>query len=115
MSLGRSFAYAGVQSLLVSRWQVSDVSAPFIIKYFYEGLKLGMPKSEALKHAQNQFLSNDADNITSSPLYWSGFYVIGNDKPISIPNKWNYWTFLIVGLMMALLVTIFKRRSLNRI
>jgi len=54
MSLGRAFIYAGSQSVLLSRWEVSDVTAPVIMKYFYEGLVDGLKKSEALRKAKLQ-------------------------------------------------------------
>ncbi len=82
ISLGRAFAFAGVNSLLLSKWEVSDATAPLIIKYFYEGLEEGLTKSEALRLAKMKFLQNDADNITSSPYYWDSFYILGSDEPI---------------------------------
>lgn len=109
MSMGRSFAYAGVESILASRWEVPDVSAPLLMKYFYEGLKKGMRKSHALKYAQSQFLLRDADIITSSPFFWAGFYVLGNDDPIEKSGR--NWTIIIVGLLVLLGVVIaFLRR-----
>ncbi|GAB5524040.1 MAG: hypothetical protein Roseis2KO_19120 [Roseivirga sp.] len=98
MSLGRAFAYAGVRSLLISRWEVSDYSAPHLMKYFYEGLKEGMYKSEALKYAQTRYLENHSDALTSSPFYWSSFYILGDDNPISKPRAdfepWMIWLMI---------------------
>ncbi len=82
ISLGRAFAFAGVNSLLLSKWEVSDATAPLIMKYFYEGLDEGLTKSEALRLAKLKFLKNDADNITSAPYYWDSFYILGSDAPI---------------------------------
>jgi CHAT domain-containing protein len=82
ISLGRAFALAGVNSLLLSRWEVSDATAPIIMKYFYEGLKEKLPKSEALRQAKMKFLRLHADNITSAPYYWDSFYVLGDDEPV---------------------------------
>lgn len=100
MSLGRAFAYSGVRSLLISRWEVSDYSAPHLMKYFYEGLKEGMFKSEALKYAQNKYLQHHSDALTSSPFYWSSFYILGDDSPITVvaagPPSWLIWLFTAV-------------------
>ena len=104
MSIGRAFAYAGVQSLLAARWEVPDVSTPALMTYFYEGLKKGMKKSAALQFAQKQFLANDADNITSAPFYWAGFYVIGDDEPIRMnitPVKNLHW-WILAGIFCCL-------------
>lgn len=114
MSLGRAFAYAGVRSLLISRWEVSDYSAPHLMKYFYEGLKKGMYKSEALKHAQTQYLENHSDALTSSPFYWSSFYVLGDDGPIrqstaTFPS-WVMWLLTIV-LASGLILYVRKKSS----
>lgn len=109
MSMAHAFAYAGVKSTLASRWEVPDVSAPFLIKYFYQGLKKGMRKSEALKYAQTEFLRNDADNITSNPFYWSGLYIIGNDDPTSEESSNTKWFAL--TLVIVLLLLFFFRRS----
>ncbi len=107
MSLGRAFAYAGVRSLLISRWEVSDYSAPHLMKYFYEGLKEGMYKSEALKYAQAKYLENHSDALTSSPFYWSSFYILGDDSPIGKPKaafaSWMIWLMIAVVTSAGLL------------
>ena len=104
MSLGRSFAYAGVKSLLISRWEVSDFSAPFLMKYFYQGLKEGMRKSEALKFAQEKYLKHHADEITASPFFWSSFYILGDDSPIYPKpgySLWMLWLLIpVIGLLL---------------
>ncbi|MEM6830111.1 MAG: CHAT domain-containing tetratricopeptide repeat protein, partial [Bacteroidota bacterium] len=115
MSMARAFSYAGVQSLLASRWNVSDVSAPFILKYFYGGLKEGMKKSEALLFAQQKYLTNHADDATSSPYYWAGFYIIGEDDPLNeLPNRYkNYLLITLLGVAFFVLFAIVRRRSLS--
>jgi len=95
-SLGRAFAFAGANSLLLSKWEVSDVTTPVIMNYFYEGLKEGLTKSEALRLAKMKFLKYDADNITSSPYFWDSFYVLGEDSPIK-KNAWKQNIFGVVG------------------
>lgn len=116
MSLGRAFAYAGVRSLLISRWEVSDYSAPHLMKYFYKGLKEGMYKSEALKYAQTKYLENHSDALTSSPFYWSSFYILGDDNPIRQPTAafppWAIW-LLALALMSGLTVLIRRKTVPN--
>jgi CHAT domain-containing protein len=116
ISLGRAFAFAGVSSLLLSKWEVSDVTAPLIMKYFYEGLKEGLPKSEALRLAKLKFLKQDADNITSSPYYWGSFYILGNDKPITTSCDSSRILFLSMGgigtiAVLMLIINLRKRKS----
>lgn len=113
MSIGRAFAYAGVESLLASRWDVPDVSAPPLMKYFYSGLKQGMLKSEALQFAQKKYLANDADNITSAPFYWAGFYVIGDDCPIRSKPQNPIFILAIVVFSAALVFLMVKKYQSN--
>ncbi|MCE7992123.1 MAG: CHAT domain-containing protein [Roseivirga sp.] len=89
MSLGRAFQYAGVNSLLLSKWEVSDAVAPDIITSFYKNLDLGMSKDEALRRAKLTFLEG-ADNITKSPYYWGSFFVLGDSKPIALRSGISY-------------------------
>ena len=107
MSLGRSFAYAGVKSLLVSRWEVSDFSAPYLMKYFYEGLKEGMYKSEALQYAQKKYLENHSDALTASPFYWSSFYILGDDSPIYHTSVYD--SYLISAILALVLLSGYQR------
>ncbi len=113
VSLGRAFSFAGVSSLLISKWAVSDVTAPVIMKYFYEGLENGASKSESLRLAKLKFLKFHADNITSSPYYWDSFYILGNDRPIE-KNR-NMLSTIIMGLvciiiLASMLVTINRKK-----
>ncbi|NOS94485.1 MAG: CHAT domain-containing protein [Cyclobacteriaceae bacterium] len=113
ISLGRAFAFAGVNSLLLSKWEVSDATAPLIMKYFYEGLEEGLTKSEALRLAKLKFLKNDADNITSSPYYWDSFYILGSDEPIA--KKLSTTSIILITLGCLAFVTgvywVFNRRK----
>ncbi len=113
MSMGRAFAYAGVNSIVASRWEVPDISAPYLMKYFYSGLKEGLTKSEALQYAQKEFLKNDADNITSAPFYWAGFYIIGDDSPINQSWPQRNLLFLIAAFFLMLFAFIVFRRKRN--
>ncbi|MEM9340582.1 MAG: CHAT domain-containing protein, partial [Bacteroidota bacterium] len=103
VSLAHSFAYAGTESMLVSRWEVPDISTPYLIRYFYMGLAQGMRKSEALRFAQSEYLKNDADNITSAPFYWAGLYVLGNDRPIEFASRSPMETIVGVGFGLVVL------------
>lgn len=100
ISLGRAFSYAGVNSLLLTRNEVSDISTPEIIKSFYIELKKGKRKSEALQQAKIEFLKN-ADNITVDPEYWGSFYLLGDDTPIVFSEETEYpkLVFVIISVI----------------
>ncbi|MEL7001574.1 MAG: CHAT domain-containing tetratricopeptide repeat protein [Bacteroidota bacterium] len=83
MSLGRAFQYAGVQSLLLSNWEVADKQAPKLMQYFYEGLvNHGYSKSVALQQAKLKYL-NTAGVYERAPFYWGNFMILGDPSPIA--------------------------------
>ncbi len=107
MSLGNAFQYAGTKSLLLSSWEVSDKSAPVLIKNFYTNLSDGMNKSKALQKAKLDFLkTTDFDQV--APFYWGSFYLLGNvdaidlDRPLTI-----YWYWLVLASILIILIFTF--------
>lgn len=114
ISLGRAFAYAGVNSLLLTRNEVSDAVAPEIMRVFYRELKNGRRKSEALRQAKLEFLEN-ANNINSDPFYWSSFYILGDDSPIEFEDKISYWQYISILIVSgALAFTWFRKRKFSK-
>ena len=109
MSLGRAFAYAGVNSLLLTRWEVSDAYTPEIMATFYQELKKGKRKSEALRQAKLEFLET-ADIITADPFYWSSFYVLGDDSPIEFKDGNNYWLYALALVSLTMLFFLLRNR-----
>lgn len=109
MSLGRAFSYAGVKSLLLTRWKVPDAYTPALIASFYEGLKAGYSKSEALRQAKITFLKT-SDNISTNPVYWSSFYLLGNDSVIEFENDFPYKTFILIGITMVFVIVLIVLR-----
>ncbi len=107
LSLGNAFQYAGAESLLLSRWEISDKTTPDIIKYFYQNLAEGMIKSKALQKAKIQFLDN-SDTFQSAPFYWGSFYLLGNIDPISIEtSSTNYvliFSLILGGFILVILI-----------
>jgi CHAT domain-containing protein len=73
--LSRSFQAAGAQTVVMSLWQVQDRATERLMTRFYEGLRDGMGKSEALRAAA---LSVKAQEGTSHPYFWGAFVVAGN-------------------------------------
>lgn len=73
--LSRSFLAAGAQTVVMSLWQVQDRATEQLMTRFYESLRVGMSKAEALRAAA---LSVKAQNHTSHPYFWGAFVVTGN-------------------------------------
>lgn len=115
MSLGNAFQYAGTKSLLLSRWEVSDKSAPILIENFYQNLANGMNKAKALQQAKLDFIkTTDFDQV--APFYWGSFYLLGNADPIQIDKPidiYIYWIVLVCILMLLSLVFFYYRKKLK--
>jgi len=99
VSLAKGFFYAGVPNVLMSLWSVPDRSTSEIITYFYEELKKGAGKSDALRNAKLKYLES-ADANTSNPYYWAAFTMIGDNEPLHLENKFPWW---IAGLSLLLI------------
>lgn len=82
IGLGRGFLYAGAGALLVSMWQVPDISTLYFMEQFYKALRRGDPKSLALRQAQQFMLTEEG---WLHPAFWGAFQLIGDDRPLSIP------------------------------
>jgi CHAT domain-containing protein len=72
LGLARGFLSAGVRSLVLSLWTVSDTATAELMKDFYENLQRGAAVSASLKAAQNNFIKRGMH-----PYFWSPFALIG--------------------------------------
>lgn len=75
LGLSRAFLYAGARSLVVSQWNVSDISTARLMKAFYERLAGNAENAAALREAKLQMLQ--AGGETRHPHYWAPFIVVG--------------------------------------
>lgn len=66
---------AGARSTLASLWSVDSESTALLMTRFYQGLKSGQTKAEALRLAQH-YLKNETQY--KHPYYWSGFILVGS-------------------------------------
>jgi CHAT domain-containing protein len=65
---------AGARSTLASLWLVSDESTSLLMSYFYQELKTGISKAEALRRAQQSLLQGKYQH----PYFWAAFVLLGN-------------------------------------
>ena len=110
MSLSRAFMYAGCPSIVASLWKAPDAATRDIMVGFYENLKQGLPKSEAIRQAKLQYMK-DNPGITSHPFFWSTFVAIGDMKPIEQNSFWQtaWWQILLVVIISALVFVLVRR------
>lgn len=74
-SLATAFRVAGANSILASLWKAHDEATKIIMQNFYQNIKLGLNKAEALRQAQLKLKETPK---YSHPLFWSLFSLIGD-------------------------------------
>jgi CHAT domain-containing protein len=72
--LRRAFLLAGAESLVMSLWPVSDYVSREIMSDYYQGLKNGLGRGEALRQVQLSMMTNKKRN---HPFYWASFVQLG--------------------------------------
>ena len=78
--IGRGLLYAGAGALILSLWQVTDISTLTLMERLYRALRAGKSKAASLREAQNAVL---AENAELHPAFWGAFQLIGNAQPLS--------------------------------
>ena len=109
-SFQRAFTFAGVPTTVASLWQVPDMATEQIMIFFYQNLKNGQTKSEALRNAKLSYKAKYANSKLSAPYFWAGFVVYGNDAPVF---ETSYKYYIIIGFISVLIVLIFYFKQKN--
>ncbi len=111
ISLAHAFNYAGSESMLTSLWKIDEKSSNEILGFFYENIKEGMSKDQALREAKLSYLST-AQGRTLAPQYWSGLVIMGDTSPIELNSEFPFWPWFIGGLfLLALILFLFRKQS----
>ncbi|MEX2517958.1 MAG: CHAT domain-containing protein, partial [Paracoccaceae bacterium] len=66
---------AGARSVLASLWPAEDVSTSRLMTIFYQELRAGAGRAEALRRAQAALIRDPA---TAEPFQWANFMLIGD-------------------------------------
>lgn len=112
ISLGRSFMYAGIPSIVMTLWELNDETSVEVIQSFYTGLADGLSKDQAMQKAKIEYLQNNK-GFTAHPFFWASMICIGDQQPIPLTKKsvhWH-WYLLGIGLLFLLLLMIRLRMS----
>jgi len=99
MSMAKGFSFAGSQSLITSLWQVNDEATSRLMKYFYQELKKGIPKDEALANARQIYLQ-ESDPLAAHPYYWAGFILTGDPGPVAFPFPLATSLYISLGILL---------------
>jgi CHAT domain-containing protein/Tfp pilus assembly protein PilF len=111
MSLARAFLFAGCPSIIMTLWNVEDVSSSYMMIEFYKNIKNGYSKDEALKRAKISYISI-ADPMKAHPYFWLGYVSIGKQSPL-FKSKAGYFVGLIIFVFLAIVLEkwYFKRKK----
>ncbi|MEL6866822.1 MAG: CHAT domain-containing protein, partial [Bacteroidota bacterium] len=113
MSLARGFILAGCPSTLMSLWAVDDCSTSGIMVRFYENLRAGKTKDEALRQAKLEHIKS-ADKANAHPYYWAAFVQFGDAQAMIWPEHFfssttgSYLLGLVLILSLSLLLKRFR-------
>ena len=77
ISLARAFAFAGSKSIVTTLWKVNDTATKDVMLLFYQHLKYGKSKDDALWMAKRAYIKNYKTE-TALPYFWSGIILIGD-------------------------------------
>ena len=69
--LQRSFKIAGVNTIIMSLWEVDDQATSYMMQNFYKNLVKGKTKREAFSIAQTEVKKKYTD-----PRYWAAFIML---------------------------------------
>lgn len=106
-----AFHYAGARNILSTQWNASDKSTAAIVSGFYDQLRKGKSKQEALQLAKINYLQT-ADAIGAQPFFWSNFYLYGDDSPVKISPHFLvklWWMPVILLLLCYLAIVIYNK------
>lgn len=73
VGLTRGFLYAGASDIVASLWQVDDEATGLLMTSFYDALRKGAGKREALRRAQLGVLRSNPH-----PFFWAAFQLTGS-------------------------------------
>ena len=77
-----AFRAAGCPSIVASQWSVPDEATGQLMVKFYEGLKAGQRRDDALQAAMLS-VRGDGKGRTAAPFYWAAFQLHGDSTALN--------------------------------
>jgi len=102
LSLGWSFVYRGVPSVVMSLWKVNDTSTSSLMKNYYDLLHQKIPADQALRQAKLQ-LKSSADAY-QHPYHWAAFIHTGNPPMKEFGQSASRYLYILGGLLVLFFV-----------
>lgn len=111
ISLARAFTYAGIPSVIMTLWDVDDISSGNILPAFYQILKDGYDKDAALRFAKLNYLEKTKSEIETHPAFWSGIVLYGNNRGFRKSNSQLYLiSLLLLGCLFIFVTWIVQKK-----
>ncbi|KXJ27502.1 tetratricopeptide repeat protein 28 [Exaiptasia diaphana] len=80
VGMTRAFLAAGARAVVASLWAIDDQATMHFMKKFYSHLKKGTSASRSLQQAMKEMRETEK---YKEPMYWAGFFLIGDDVIIT--------------------------------
>ncbi|CBH22987.1 Conserved hypothetical protein containing TPR repeat, secreted [Salinibacter ruber M8] len=100
-----AFRIMGAQSTVSNLWPTADRSSVALMESFYENLRAGQPKDQALRRAKLTYLENHPDNL--SPFFWASAVLYGSPRPLQMNasdgSSLRTWGPVALALLVVLL------------
>lgn len=106
ISLASGFSYAGAKSIVSTLWKVDDIRTMDLVSLFYQNLKKGMPKDEALYQSKVDYIDNTFPEF-AHPFFWAGFISIGDMSPIDFIEGGNAQGRILLTCFLVIIIISF--------
>lgn len=115
ISLARGFIYAGASSIITSLWNVHEEANKDIMQYFYQGVKDGKSKDEALHQAKLRFLRSVTleNQQTAHPFYWAPLVCMGDYRPYHIPSIFPWKLCILLIIILSIMIWVWHGKAGN--
>ncbi len=80
--LQRALTVAGARSTLLSLWKVDDAATAQFMRRYYDLLKAGKGRMDALVQVQEEFRNNPPVRDWRDHKYWAAWQLTGDDAPL---------------------------------
>jgi CHAT domain-containing protein len=110
MSLGRSFMYAGIPSVVMSLWKIEDNATSELLPLFYKNLAKGENKNISLQQAKLEYLNNSSE-LKAHPFYWASMISLGHHEPLKPGHSMTitHWLLTVLGIISIIGLILTKR------
>ncbi|MBL4648645.1 MAG: CHAT domain-containing protein, partial [Aureispira sp.] len=112
ISLGRSFMYAGVPSIVMTLWELNDETSIEVVQSFYTGLANGLTKDQAMQQAKIEYLQNNT-GFTAHPFFWASMICIGDQQAIPLTQRPLDWYWYVLGAVGFWVLFLILRSRIN--